>query len=207
MVISSANAAYLTSWGATATFSDPNDGAISTAQDILNVWYDADATYHYFRMDIEAAPTTAGSNYASIYGVYIDAIAGGASGGDYNYIPNAITGVDFIVDAHFDTSLTGSFDQWDFHIYDDGSSSWSLGVLDDHQESENSGTTIEWKIARSKIGNEYTFRMATHDGGSATTTYDYAPDIGEGGYYVPEPTMLSVLAIGGCMALIKRRRR
>lgn len=202
IVVSAANAAYITGWSPTPTLTDANDLAILDSQDILKVWYTADATNHYFRMDLQGVPS--GASYSGIYGIYIDAVAGGASGGDYTYIPNALSGVDFIVDSHFD-DLSGAFNQWDFHIYDDGAESWSYGVLDGHQESENGGITLEWKIAKSKIGTEYTFRAATHDGGSSTTTYDYAPDVSEGGFYVPEPASLSLLVIGG-MALLRKRR-
>lgn len=63
-----AGAAYMYSWPASPTVPDADDASVLDTRDILDgMWYGQDSTYHYFRMDLEAAPTE--SSYASIYGI------------------------------------------------------------------------------------------------------------------------------------------
>lgn len=208
---SSVFAAPLTTWSATPSFTDPNDLAITPGQDILSGWYSSDAQYHYFRIDLESAPASA--NYAGLYGIYIDSVASaGAEGSDWDYVPSALSGVDYILDMHFDPFADGWF-QTDFHIWTPdgglpGGGSWSLGTVDAHANSENGGTSLEWQIDKSKIAGsaDFTIRAASHDQGSSAPTYDYAPNIGQDGFQIPEPASSMILLAGSAMLMIRRRR-
>lgn len=84
-----------------------------------------------------------------------------------------------------------------------------MGFSVDHtaaefQHRENGGKTLEWKIDRNLLGDEFYFWAATHDTGSSSRTYGLMPSPGMG-QYAPEPARLGLLLIGG-LALVRRRR-
>lgn len=206
-LIGSSAQAALYGWSATPSFTDPNDIGISSGQDILAGWYADAGANHAFRMDIETAPVN--GNFAGIYGIYIDSIAGsGGNGSDWSYLPSALNGVDYIVDYHWDplTSLI----EWHFHEWVVDPVNYPLEggyfAFSGVDAGVQTGTMIEWLIDKNRIGGaeDFTFRMATHDGGSSTTTYDYAPNLTDPGFQIPEPATMSVLAIG-LIGLLRRR--
>ena len=199
-------AAFMTDWSSTPTLSDGVDGSLTAGRDITpGVWVEADADYWYFRMDLRGAPTSLGNDYAGLYGFYIDAVAGGAGGGDIDYIPTSLSGIDYIVDTHFNNSGTGDWEATHFH-YDWSGTGFSIDYTAvTFQATENGGKTLEWKIAREELGDEFYFWAATHDVGSSAPTYDLLPLSGPG-QYVPEPATMGLLLIGSLIGLRRRRR-
>lgn len=206
LVASVAQGAYLYSWSATPTLSDPVDGSFPGGRDITpGVWVASDASYWYFRMDLREAPTALGNNYAGLYGFYIDSIDGaGANGGDLDYIPSALAGVDIIVDSHFNNSGTGGWESDHFH-YNWNGAGFAIAPMAQTQQTENGGKTLEWKVDKAAIGEEFFFWAATHDVGSSAPSYDVVPAFGPG-FYVPEPATIGVLLAGSVAALRRRRR-
>lgn len=202
-----AHAEYLYPWSVSPTISDGTDNALDGGKDILDVWFAQDSSYFYFRMDVRSAPTTVSTDYADIYGIYIDAVDGqGASSSDNTYVPSGPTGVDFILDSHFNSKGTGAWDDDHFH-YDWNGTGFQVGALDGVQHSENGGTTVEWKIAKSSIGaSTLTFWAATLGPGSSYATYDLAPSSAPG-VTVPEPSTWVLAASGLLLLVLSVRRR
>lgn len=158
---SNADAAYLYDWSVTPDIVAADD-QLQQATDILAAWHETDGAYHYFRMDIEAAPGL--EDYADIYGIYIDAIPGGNQT-NIDYVPYGLQGIDFILDSHFNPYMSGSggngWTQNDFHYNWDGSL-YSVSIPVAVQLTENGGTTLEWQISVASIGTDFTWRAATH---------------------------------------------
>ncbi len=201
-----AQAGYLYNGSPAVSLSDPVDPALSGGRDILNVSFAQDASHYYFRISLREAPSYLGTNYAGIYGIYIDYQPGGANYGDTTYIPSGMQGVDYIVDTHFNRLGTNEFDGWDVH-YGWNGTGFSIKAPVAQQETEDGGKTLELQILKSDIpATEFTLWAATHDLGSAVQTYDLAPDTATQGLHVPEPTTLAVLGLGGLAGLLRRRR-
>ena len=126
---------------------DPWDAG--NARDIDKVWYASDVNFHYFRMDLEQAPSYGGTN-AGIYGIYIDAVPNAGSTAHHTYLP-AHPGIDFALDSHFDSNM-GQFYQHDFHQWDDTNQVMQrMADPDGYSVTENSGRTLEWKISTAWI--------------------------------------------------------
>lgn len=173
--------AYLYPWSATPTYTDAPDPGLPGAQDILDVWHAYDGSFHYFRIDLRSAPVPNDPGSPDIYGIYIDAIPdrGGYNTDVVQYIPNELTGIDFITDSHFGS--TGFF-RSEYHVWDFYAGFYRLAI-DDHQETENGGTTLEWKVTAADIGSDFTFSAADLNFGFPSTTHDVLGPIA-----VPEPT-------------------
>lgn len=209
LVCASAQASYLYPWSGTPTFADPVDGVFPGGRDISpGIWYARDASYHYFRMDLRDTPSPLGNNFAGMYGIFIDSKSGGANHGDTDYLPTGVTGIDFILDSHFNNSGTGGWEDQHYHLSWNGLG-FSIEALDGYQDTENSGKTIEFKIARNRIlddadapADEFYIVAATLDVGSSAPTYDLVPDADR--IYIPEPASLGLLLIGA-VALLRRR--
>lgn len=208
-VASAANGAYIYPWASTPNVSDGVLGTVSPATDIVSLWYEDDATYHYFRLDIEGAPSS--SDFAGLYSIIIDSKAGGADGELWpSYLPDGVYGIDYFIDMHYEPTF-GGFWAAHLHEYDSDGDQILITTLStsDYQYSENGGTTLEWRVAKSGIGGtaDFTIRAATHDQGSSVDTYDLAPNGGSSGYTVPEPVTAALVAFGGVVVLLHRRRR
>jgi hypothetical protein len=200
----SAEAAYLYDWDNAPSMmvNDDNETGIGPGQDILAAWHAYDGTYHYFRIDLEAAPSN--GDVAEIYGIYIDSYSGGGSNNDVQYIPNPVSGVDFILDAHFYPDA--SYNRHDYHVWSPYLTVFNV-VTPVSQHSENGGTTIEWQVERIRmvngvnvdIGTEFTWQAADLTQGSPSTTHDLVEPV-----YFPEPAtgLCFLLGIG---AMIRRR--
>lgn len=198
-----ADAAYLYPWDeGNPTVVDPDDTGIETAQDILRAWHAYDGTYHYFRIDLEGQPTAGPPNgHPDIYGIYMDSKPGGGSNSvDFQYIPSSLAGIDFVTDSHY--REPDGFWRNDYHTWSPYAQWFNFRPLtsDEHQESENSGATLEWKITAEDIGAEVTWWAANLTTGFPSITHD----ITEGTFF-PEPGsgMLAMIMLG--WALRKRR--
>ena len=73
-----------------------------------------------------------------------------------------------------------------------------------HQET---GNTLEWKIAKTEVSAPFTFWATTYDAGSSPATYDIVPNLEGSGITVPEPASAAMLCIGALMLLAGGRRR
>jgi hypothetical protein len=184
------------SYLAPAGHGNPNDG-----MDIITVSHATSATHHYFKIDLEGAPSaTDGSgnlNFSGMYGVYIDAdnnAATGAAGTDWLYIPDAVTGIDLILDSHYDPFFNG-FNQFDHHSYSTGAFITTPNV--GHEEN---GVTLEWSVAKTDLSGEFKFWVATHDQGSSAPTYDL-----EGSWVIPEPASAAMIALTGLGLFVRKR--
>lgn len=190
-----AAATPLTDWNSGATMiADPVDAGIDSGQDIVAAYHKYDGGFHYFRMDLAAAPGA--DNFAGVYGVWIDNTAGGAGANDA-YTPGNPGGVDFVIDSH---SFTGSLLHGDQHYHVWNGGGWTFQAVDDFQATENSGATVEFKVADTTIGSTIgTWCVSTYDLGSEIGTYDTA--------CVPEPmTMVTLLASLGAVGMRVRRK-
>ena len=176
------------------------DSQLQPGQDILYAWHVYDSGYHYFRIDLRGEPSGGiPPNNAGLYGIYIDSLPGGGSGLDTSYVPYTLSGIDYIVDSHFQTEFGGWW-QDDYHIWN--GSAYDLGTPPVAQQSENSGITLEWKVAAGDIGTAFTWWAATHDIGSEVDTYDMTgPQT-----VVPIPTAIWLLG-SGLVGLIGFRRK
>ncbi|THB69223.1 MAG: hypothetical protein D6B28_11795 [Gammaproteobacteria bacterium] len=205
---SHSHAAYLYDWDAAPTITDPTGEAaisnphltVSNGQDISGAWMAADEQYYYFRMDLVGAP--ANNDFAGLYGIYIDSKAGGAIGSDVEYMPDSLDGIDYILDSHYEPNIGGWFLS-DFHEWDESNGYFDRTDLFSAQQSENGGTTIEWMVERTLIGNDFTWVAATHDLGSEAATYDMTQPAT---VPVPAPIVLFATSIIGLCPLFRKKR-
>lgn len=199
-VLSAENqAAYLYPWPATPTVSDPLDPGTEPSRDIRGLWYATDGAFDYFRIDLEAAPVSTNAGSSEVYGVYIDGKNGGGQNTqDVQYIPAALSGIDFIVDSHWDAN--GRFRQ-DFHVYGAYGGFFVYTTIYPHQTTENGGRTLEWAAPAfdGGIGPVFTMWGASIDIGDPSATHDITE-----GYQVPEPAGL-LLFLASAAGLMRRR--
>jgi len=206
--------ASLYSWGLTPTVTGSRDiitdvlgAAPLSGQKITAAWSAYDSGYYYFRIDLASAPTS--TNFAGIYGIYIDSAAGGIpdTGGVARiYAPKTSAGLeanyDYILDSHYQPyAAPNGFYQHDFHIWNGTDL-----VLGSVPTTEQNGATLEWKIAASDLGNpgSFTWTAAAIDSGSFTTTYTMTTPTDA----TPTPIPAAAWLLGyGLMGLAGIRRR
>lgn len=179
------------------------DGA-DDGQDIAAAWHAQNQDYHYFRIDLYETPDS--TSYADIYGIYLNTTAGGAEGAALSYVPNSFSGIDYVVDAHYNPNMGNNYYQIDFH-------SWDGNVLDktgtpNFQYSENNGKTLEWEVTLTSIQfNNFTWQAATLTDANVTTfLYDETVPADSSISSVPIPASL-VLFASGILGLVGLGRR
>ena len=213
MVISAANAnADIIDWTNTGAFSivsvsDPVD--FNDGRDITKAWSATDGTNYYFRLDLVDTPFGTSSN-AGIYGIYIDAVNGGVSSG-HTYVPNTASSftIDRALDSHYNADMAGFF-QSDFHVWNGTIMENTSTPVHEYQYSANGGKTLEWKIAVSALGNDFSWLAASHDHiqNWAQITWDRTATMTMSAPPSPVPVPPAVLLLGsGLIGLASFRRR
>jgi hypothetical protein len=213
------------SWGSGLFTPDPynddvdNDPPNQDGRDIYTgIWWQRDATYDYFRVDLAGAPHDTLYDWANVYGVYMDGMTGGAPSTD-SYVPSELAGVDWIVDWHPATADVTADSLLDpgsggnvFHFHTWSSGTWSTTNLaateyyvafNDGDESSGNNT-MQWRIATANLMALYDFTGASHDLASGEgTTFDLTET-----EQVPEPATLALMGLGlAGLAGIRQRRK
>ena len=167
--------AYIYDWTAPGVQvrTDPaDDSGGPTGTEILAAYHAYVGTYHYFRMDLAAAPTaltppnTLGT--AETYGFYIDSLPGGAPAGSPGDPPPSVpgvSGIDIIVRSNtnvYDPPLywtdTASY-LWDSGTNSFAATDWGAVVF---AHDMNGGATLEWRYtdAYGLMGSNFTWWAA-----------------------------------------------
>lgn len=175
---------------------DPNEtDPITPGRDILELFYGDSEGYRYFKMKLEQAPAAGAAGYADSYGIFIDIDHNPATGGkgtDFLVVPDALNGIDVILDSHFDPEK-GWID-FNEHIWNTSMGKFLTGHLGSPSHAEN-GTEIEWRALLSELPVATGWHVwgATHDIFDTVTTYDIT---GMATIPIEEPPLALGLACG-----------
>jgi hypothetical protein len=211
LVASTASAVSLIGPGPVSSGSDPVDGSLHAGKDILGGAYQYQGGLHVFRIELRSAPgPLVGNGFAGIYGVGIDSIAGGFDGSTSIYTPNT-TGLDFLLDAHYEDFGAGPVTgKQDYHLANPPSPTVTLASMGGIFNPD--GSALEFAIPDGAIGapgsGGFTWYAYTLDTGSENQQYDIATFTAAP--VVPEPlTMISVFGgmVGAGIYTRKRLRR
>jgi hypothetical protein len=201
LLASTAQASYLYPWPAEPTLTDPDDDLIGDEVDILGMWHAYENGYHHFRLDLQADPTTNIGSHADLYGIYMDFQSGGGQNSStIDYIPSSLTGIDAILDSHLD--VDGTWEKHDYHYWHIYGGWGAFELLDSSQaqQSENGGTTLEFRVKNDLLKTPITIWGASFDFGG--DTYDITEPL----IVVPEPAT-GMLLLSAALGLGIRRRR
>lgn len=197
-----ADAQYLYDWDTLPSISgaDASGDAVggNAGADITSVWYASDASYHYFRLDLAAAPS--GSNSAPNYSICLDLDNNASTGGpgSHSYVPDELSGIDRMPDMHY---IAGS--GWsDQHNHGWNGSDYDFDTVSAFTTSNNANTTLEWQIPSADIGSGE-FMMW---GVSYTQTNGFPAVDLTTGVTAPEPATLSLIGLGGLLAWRRKRQ-
>lgn len=211
MVITAANAnAFIIDWNDTVNYSivsatDPVDNG--NGRDITKAWSATNGTNYYFRLDLVDSPFGVSAN-AGIYGIYIDAVAGGVSSG-HTYVPatpDTFT-TDRALDSHYASDM-GGFHKSDFHVWN--GTDMALMGTPSNAHNENGGKTLEWQIAVSELGTGFSWFAASHDyiEDVVQLTWDRTVTMSAAPSPAPVPVPAAALLLGsGLVGLASCRRR
>ena len=219
MSVASAQAAYFYDWNTQLSTSlvDPTD-VPEIGRDIVKLWWAYDDTNHYFRMDLEEAPTL--TEYSMMYGIYINFQAGGTYAGlNHPYVPTVYEplGIDFIVDMHYNATVgmeLAHLDMWqpatnNFDLAYLAQDNWqTLDAAGNTVAKNPGGSTIEWRVPIATltdvygIGGGYCMWGATHDDTANKVTYDTTES-----FCTPEPGTWALMGLGLLGVLAMRRRK
>ena len=191
---------------------DPVDVSEPLAQgkEILGVWWARDAAYDHFRMDLAALPTL--TDYADVYGVYLDSAPSRGAPASNGYLPHipVFEGTDQIVmsDAVVGQFVSAEVRDWEGaggpgHGPDVGWYTTALSPLESYfQQLTSAGSTgYEWRVPVAVLPDTFGFRGATfHPGDDGGELYDFT-DRGD----VPEPSTWVFFALGLPMVVWCRR--
>lgn len=189
-----------------------DEGTGNDGRDISGMWWDRDATYDYFRLDLAGTPTDTSADWAEVYGIYLDGTAGGAPATD-SYVPPELDGIDWIVDMHPDVAGVPAGDPIginEVHFHSWTGAFWTTVDLAPSEylmrigEAGSPQNSLQWRIPTADLSDFYYYTGATHDLGSGVgaSTYDLTETEA-----VPEPATMALLGLGLAGLAAYRRRR
>jgi len=215
LVTGVASAALQANWAApgVVTVNDAADDYLaggSVGTDILSLKCVYQDSGYYFLMTLQAAPTP--SAYAQGYMINIDNAAGGAASANSYYIAQGLTGIDYIVDAHYDPFINGGLGGYVVqheHEYIGGAApQFDADVIPVNSIVFNTsvdGTQLEWFVPEALVGgagvNAFASTLNANPGGA---TFDTGSVLVTP---VPEPTGMALLALGVAAIGLRRKFR
>jgi hypothetical protein len=193
--------------GATVV-ADPNEGGILDGRDIESVSYSFDGTWHEWVMDLYLAPTAA--NFAGIYGIAIDNGPGGSLISDGILYDPLADGLDWLVDAHYESTGSLGYVKSDRHEWNEGATNYdtvTFFTLDPDATFSRSGDLLTWRVKDDLFEGgaglgAFSFYGYSLDGGSETGFYDITAP----GANVPVPAAVWLLG-SGLLGLVGLRKR
>lgn len=201
---SGAHAAFLFDWTTVQPhwMSRPDatgDQVGLSGRDITKVWWGADETYQYFRLDLDLQPSALNGS-GNMYGVYVDAFPG-VGGAATNWIPSQLIpeNVDLAVIVAFASDFTSP----QLMKWDTGTSAWqSLPGMSFTRQADGSDYALEWRVP---IGTAPSYYAPMSFWGGVVNLGPTTLDITNENI-TPEPTTMALLGLGLGGLYLKRRR-
>lgn len=130
--------------GTVITVADP-DTTASASTNITSISYAAKDGYHYFKMDLEAAPDT-----STVYGIYLS-----TPKPEGPVEPKSLLGIQYVSENQLVSTARGKFSLLTHSFIVE-----SEATLNDVTSALN-GKSLEWKIAASEVGSSFWWLGAT----------------------------------------------